>query len=83
MVKWIRGANRGNRRTIERLLAGAKQTLRVFIGNAAIAANAEFENNSAAVAQLGGFGHHRVPITAHARQHALHVVTEIDAFGRR
>ena len=30
MIKWIRGANRGNRRAIQRLFAGAKQLLRIL-----------------------------------------------------
>src|SRR5260221_9674865 len=42
----------------------------------------EFQNDSAAVAQLRGFRHHRIPIASDACQHPLHVVIEIDAFGR-
>src|SRR5260370_3946346 len=83
MVKRIRGANRGNRRAIERLFAGSKQLLRILVRYAPIAADAELQNDSPAVTQLRGFWHYRIPIAAHACQHALHVVIEVDAFGRR
>src|SRR5258708_4096406 len=50
MVERIRGANRGNRRAIEWFFSRAEQTLRIFIGNAAVAANAEFQDYSSALA---------------------------------
>src|SRR6267154_2689358 len=83
MVERIRGANRGNRRAIERLFSGAEQTLRIVVGNAAVATNAEFQHHSSTVAKLRGLGHHGIPVASHAGQHALHVVAEVHAFGGR
>src|SRR5260370_4006864 len=67
--KRIRSANRGKCRTVQRLLARAKNLERLSVWNRAVAHNLELQRNHALIAQAHPSPHERIPVTAHLDVH--------------
>src|SRR5450432_2427623 len=76
----IGGAYCGHRSAIEGFFPGAQQARGLAGGHAAVAHNAELQGHAPAIAELRGLRHHRIPVAAHAGDHAGHVITEVHTF---
>src|ERR1700682_1919969 len=82
-LKRGRGANRRDRRAIQRFLSRAANHGRLRIGYDAVAHDAKLQYDLTPITQARGFRHHRVPVAFYAGKHSGNIICEVHSLGRR
>src|SRR5712692_3154019 len=83
LVERGRGADRRDRRAVERLLAGTSEQGWLIFGHDAVVLNPELQHDYTLVPKLRRFRHHGVPVAFDASQHPREIVAEVHPLGWR